>query len=266
MAKLGSIVLGVVPCRLGSTRFPGKPLALLAGRPLVEHVVARLKAASTVDAVLVATDSDEIAEAGVAAGGEVRLVERPCATGSDRSAAAVRDRAGDIVVSLQVDQPLIDPADIDRAVALLESGFDMTTLAYPCDDTVGYASRDVVKVVVGADGRALYFSRAPIPSSKSEPAPSSTDGGSGGGEGRRNGLYLHHVGLYCFRRSALERFAATPRGELETIECLEQLRALEMGLSIGVVITDHGRPGVDRPEDIAPLEDLLSSGEVEGSP
>jgi len=259
MAKLGAIVLGVVPCRLGSTRFPGKPLALLAGRPLVEHVLARLEAAATVDAALVATDSDEIAERVRELGTDVALVHQPCSTGSDRTAIAVRERAADVVVSLQVDQPFIAPSDIDKAVALLERGFDISTLAYPCEDEEGYLSRDVVKVAIAEDGRALYFSRAAIPSSKEGGARSAAAGG-------RNGLYLHHVGLYCFRRSALERFAAAPRGNLETTECLEQLRALEMGLSIGVAIADHGRPGVDRPEDLEPLEELVASGEVDLSP
>ncbi len=257
MAKLGPIVLGVVPCRLGSTRFPGKPLALLAGRPLVEHVLRGLGAAATVDGSLVATDSDEIAERVRELGTDVALIRQPCETGSDRTAVAVRGRAADIVVSLQVDQPFIAPADIDKAVMLLERGFDITTLAYPCADEEGYSSRDVVKVAVADDARALYFSRAAIPSSKEGAAPAGTG---------RNGLYLHHVGLYCFRRSALERFAAAPRGRLETTECLEQLRALEMGLSIGVAMADHGRPGVDRPEDLEPLEELVASGEVELSP
>lgn len=254
MAKLGAIVLGVVPCRLGSTRFPGKPLAKLAGRSLVEHVLERLNAAASVDRAVVATDSDEIAAAVEAVGGEAVLVRRPCETGSDRSAVAVRELPADVIVSLQVDQPLIDPVDIDRAVALLERGFEVTTLAYPCDDLEGYESRDVVKVVAAPDGRALYFSRAPVPSSKA--APERT------GEGGGNGLYLHHVGLYCFRRAALERFANEPRGALEVTECLEQLRALEMGLSVGVAIAEHGRPGVDRPEDLAALEELIASGEV----
>ncbi len=253
MAKLGAVVLGVVPCRLGSTRFPGKPLALLAGRPMVEHVLARLASAATVDGSLVATDSDEIAELVRELGAQAALVRQPCPTGSDRTAIAVRDRAADVIVSLQVDQPLIAPSDIDKAVMLLEQGFDITTLAYPCADREGYVSPDVVKVVVAADGKALYFSRAAIPSSK--------EGGT-----ERNGLYLHHVGLYCFRRSALERFAAAPRGNLEVTECLEQLRALEMGLSIGVAIADHGRPGVDRAEDLEPLEELVASGEVVLSP
>lgn len=267
MAKLGSIVLGVVPCRLGSTRFPGKPLARLAGRPLVEHVLRRLNAASSVDGTLVATDSDEIAARVRELGGDVALVTEPCATGSDRTAAAVRDwtaevfggRVADVVVSLQVDQPLIDPSDVDKAVGLLDAGFDITTLAYPCSDEEGYLSRDVVKVVAAPDGRALYFSRAPVPSSKSVPVEAESAAALAGG----NGLYLHHVGLYCFRRSALERFAAAPRGRLETTECLEQLRALEMGLSVGVAIADRGRQGVDRPEDLDALEELLSSGEVD---
>ncbi len=255
MANSDRSVLGIVPCRLDSTRFPGKALARLAGVPLVEHARARLLEAASVDAVLVATDSAEIAAVVREAGGDVAFVREPCATGSDRSAAAVRGRDADVVVSLQVDQPCIHPDDIDAAIALLDAGFDITTLGYPCRDEEGYRDPNVVKVVT-ADARALYFSRAPIPSGKGGmPAQEATDRSD-------IGLYLHHVGLYCFRRAALDRFASLARGRLESMEGLEQLRALEGGLSIGVAIASTGRPGVDHPDDLVRLERLIAAGDI----
>ncbi len=240
-------VLGIIPARLLSTRFPGKVLATLSGRPVIEHVYERLASASLVDDVAVATDSAEIEEAVARFGGRSILVRTPCSTGSDRVARAVEGTPADIVVNLQADQPLIDPRDIDGAIAELvaTSRLDITTVAYRASDRRGYESRDVVKVAVAEDGRALYFSRAPIPSAKR--------GETG------NPLYLHHVGIYCFRRVALERFAAGPRTALEERECLEQLRALERGLAIGVVITDRVTPGVDRERDLAELEALITN-------
>ncbi len=240
-------VLGVIPARLVSSRFPGKVLAKLDGRPLIEHVHARLASATLVDEVLVATDGREVAEVVEGFGGRAILVEDPCATGSDRVAAAVRGLQGDVVINLQADQPLIDPGDIDRAVEELtgDDRLSVTTLAYRASDPGDFESPDVVKVVTDTDGRALYFSRAPVPSSKQ------------GADGID--WYLHHVGIYCFRRPALERFAALPRTELEKRESLEQLRVLESGMSMGVVVTDRQTPGVDREADIAHVEELLAS-------
>jgi len=239
-------VLGVVPARLGSTRFPAKVLAPLAGRPLVEHAVGRLALADSVDDVLVATDSDEVVEAVRGFGGHVVLVTGECATGSDRAAVAIRGLPADIVINLQADQPLIDPADIDRTVELLASdqALDIATLAFRDDSDEAFASPHVVKTVIDSGARALYFSRAPIPASA---APSG------------NALFLHHVGIYSFRRSALERFALLARTELEIRESLEQLRAIENGMSIGVVVTEHRTAGVDRPEDLALLEKSLGA-------
>jgi 3-deoxy-manno-octulosonate cytidylyltransferase (CMP-KDO synthetase) len=234
-------VLGVIPARLGSTRLPGKVLRPLRGRPLVLHAHDRLSEATLVDDVLIATDSREVEEVARREGARVVLVTEPCATGSDRVARAAAAEPHEIVVNLQADQPLIDPHDIDRAIRALEEdrALDISTLAFLDDDARTFMSRDVVKVVTDESGRALYFSRAPIPSSKS---PESG-----------NPLYLHHVGIYCFRRPALARFAGLPRGDLELRESLEQLRALANGMAIGVVLAERGRPGVDRADDLTDL-------------
>jgi 3-deoxy-D-manno-octulosonate cytidylyltransferase len=240
-------VVGVIPARLGSERFPGKVLAPISGRPLIHHVHDRLSLARSVEGILVATDSAEVEAAVRGFGGRAVRIDAPCRTGSDRVAAAVADLACDVVVNLQGDQPLIDPTDIDRVIGTLlsDATADLTTLAFPADDELGFTSRDVVKVVASSEGRALYFSREPIPHR----------GASWGGKP----LYLHHVGIYCFRREALERFAATPIGLLEERESLEQLRALEAGMTIGLVVTPRRAPAVDRPEDVAEIERLLET-------
>jgi 3-deoxy-manno-octulosonate cytidylyltransferase (CMP-KDO synthetase) len=238
--------VGVVPARLASDRFPRKVLEPLAGRPLVLHAYDRLSAATLVGDVLIATDSQEVESEAAGSGASVVLVTEPCATGSDRVARALADVDFDIAVNLQADHPLIDPLDIDRTIERLvgDPTLDITTLAYVAGDTEGHASGDVVKVVADAGGRALYFSRSPIPFLR-ENVPGKP-------------LYLHHVGIYCFRRSSLLRFAELPRTYLEVRESLEQLRALEHGMAIGVVETEHASPGVDRPSDLEAAERRLA--------
>jgi 3-deoxy-manno-octulosonate cytidylyltransferase (CMP-KDO synthetase) len=212
-------------------------LADLAGDPVVWHAYRRLAAARTVGRTIVATDSDDVARVVRELGGESVLVRTPCPTGSDRVALAARGTDADIVVNLQADQPLIDPPDIDAAVRLLEADpeLDMTTLAFRSDDAEAFEDSHVVKVVTTPEGRALYFSRAPVPG-----APAGTG----------SGWYLHHVGLYCFRRSALERFAALEQGPLERRESLEQLRALEHGMTIGVATATSATWSIDRESDL----------------
>lgn len=241
-------VLCVIPARLQSSRFPGKVLADLCGRSVIHHVVLRANATSRIDAVVVATDSAEIEAAVRSFGGRVVRVDAPCATGSDRAAVAARGFPSDVVVSLQADQPCIHPPDIDLVIEMLDasSDLDLTTLAFRSNDPIGFASRDVVKVVTDVRGRALYFSRAGIPSSVD-------DGGSP--------WYLRHVGIYCFRRTALERFAALERTELEIRESLEQLRALENGLSVGVVVVDHRSVSIDRESDLADAALIIADDE-----
>jgi 3-deoxy-manno-octulosonate cytidylyltransferase (CMP-KDO synthetase) len=234
-----------VPARLESTRFPRKVLATLMGRPLVAHVADRLARATLVDDVVVATDEAEVAEAVEALGFSVALIRERCETGSDRVAAAAATRDADVVVNLQADQPLIEPRDIDRVIARLDEDrdADLTTLAFRDADEAAYQSADVVKVVIDTREHALYYSRAPIPSRR-QPVD-------------ERALFLHHVGIYCFRRPALERFASLSQTSLERIESLEQLRALENGLVTSVVLTDNRTVSVDRPDDLRDVEERL---------
>jgi 3-deoxy-manno-octulosonate cytidylyltransferase (CMP-KDO synthetase) len=242
----GLRVVGVVPARLSSTRFPRKVLAPLRGRPLVVCAYERLSRSASIDEVLIATDSLEVEEAARGHGAATVLVTEPCATGTDRVARALEGREADLVVNLQSDQPLIDPSDVDRVVERLATrdDLDLTTLAYGADDLEGFRDPNVVKAVVDERGRALYFSRAAVPAMRDP------DG--------RNPLYLHHVGIYCFRRAALDRFAALPQSELEVLESLEQLRALSAGMSIGVVVTDRRTPGIDTPRDLETAEERIA--------
>jgi 3-deoxy-manno-octulosonate cytidylyltransferase (CMP-KDO synthetase) len=242
-------VVGVIPARLGSTRFPGKVLTPIGGRMLVQRVYERLSAASSVERAMVATDSDEVEAAVAGFGGHVVRVDAPCETGTDRVAAAVRDVVADVVVNLQCDQPMIDPRDIDGTVEALasESGTDMSTLAFGATDEEGLGSSDVVKVTVDSGGFATAFSREPIPPI------------AGADVGDDRPLYLHHVGIYCFRREALTRFAGLPRSAGERRESLEQLRALENDMTVRVVLTSRSSVSVDRPEDAARVASLMEA-------
>lgn len=237
--------LGIIPARFASVRFPGKVLAPLCGKPMIQHVYERLAAASTVGDVVVATDSREVAEAVECFGGRVIKQSRSFATGTDRVAAAARDRPEDLIVDLQADEPLVDPVDIDRAVLRLaaDESIDITTLAFEACDEAGFLSRDVVKVVANRNGHALYFSRSPVPHAE-----------------RVSGikpLYLGHVGIYCYRRAALMMLARCRRSDLEMRESLEQLRALEQGMTVGVVLAGRATVSVDRPDDLQEAERRL---------
>lgn len=236
----------VVPARWASTRFPGKPLAMIAGTSLIQRVYERASRSLRAAAVYVATDDARIFSHVTAFGGRAVRPEGEFLSGTDRIAASIalietiEGTAFDSVVNVQGDEPLIDPASIDRIFEVLSSAsVDMATLACPIDTDEEYQSRDVVKVVLDAEGNALYFSRAPIPYG-----------------GRR--LARRHVGLYGYQTPALRRFAATPQSPLELAESLEQLRALQNGLKIRVLETDRPHLGVDRPEDVARVESELA--------
>jgi 3-deoxy-manno-octulosonate cytidylyltransferase (CMP-KDO synthetase) len=226
----------IIPARWGASRFPGKPLADLAGKPLITHVVARALRARGVDEVAVATDDPRIASAAGAAGARA-VMTGEAATGTDRVAAAARalEPRPDVVVNLQGDEPLIEPEAIEALVAaMVDRSVEMATLARPLEE--GELERPhVVKVVSDLRGDALYFSRAPIPHRRA---------------GGASALARAHVGMYAFTRDCLERFAALPPGRLEAEESLEQLRALEHGLRIRVVDTRYRGFGVDVPEDL----------------
>ncbi len=236
----------IIPARYGAQRFPGKPLADLAGKPMVAHVVERALRAGGVDEVAVATDDQRIVRAAEAAGARA-VVTGPAETGTDRVAQAARalePRPG-IVVNLQGDEPLIEPVALERLVAAMKrGGAEMATLARPLE-AEELARPQVVKVVTDLAGDALYFSRAGIPHRRA---------------GGVSPLARAHVGVYAFTAEALERFAALPPGRLEREEALEQLRALENGIKIRVVETDYRGFGVDTPDDLEKARALLGAG------
>jgi 3-deoxy-manno-octulosonate cytidylyltransferase (CMP-KDO synthetase) len=233
----------LIPARWASTRFPGKPLAPIAGTSLIQRVVERALRSERADAVYVATDDDRIEEHVRSFGGNVVRPRGAFATGSDRIAAAL-DLIGepfDQVVNVQGDEPLIDVSSIDRIIQTLqESGVDMATLACPLTTDEEYRNRDVVKVVTEISGLALYFSRAPIPYGSQS-------------------LARRHVGLYGYQAAVLKKLAKLAPSPLEVAESLEQLRALQNGLKIHVLETERPHLGVDRPEDIARVESELAN-------
>ena len=244
---------GIIPSRFGSSRFPGKPLAILAGKPLVAWVVEAVKRAKGLDEVLVATDDERIVKAVEQHGGTAVMTPSDLPSGTDRIACAARNFLGhdfaddDILVNVQGDEPLIDPALVERLAAKLEddSRWSMATAVTPIRNAADFAAKTVVKVVLDREDGALYFSRAPIPCDRDHtPA-------------FQGGLYVRHLGVYAYRGAFLKRYIAEPPCELEKTEKLEQLRALWMGAKIAVVRTDDEGVGVDTPEDAARVEKLL---------
>jgi 3-deoxy-manno-octulosonate cytidylyltransferase (CMP-KDO synthetase) len=243
--------VAIIPARFQSARLPGKALALLAGRPMVCHVVERAQRARGVARVIVATDDERI-RAAVAFGAEVVMTSPTHPSGTDRLAEVARDLAADVVVNVQGDLPLLDPAMVERLLACLagEPTLPMATLAAPIHDEAEWRSPHVVKVVVGLGRRALYFSRAPVPHDR--------DGARRPGEP----LGWRHIGLYGYRREMLLRLAALPPSPLEERERLEQLRALEHGIAIGVVEWTAPEPviEVDTPDDLARARAAMDGG------
>jgi len=232
-------VLAVIPARFAATRFPGKPLAVLWGRPLLQHVWERARAARRIDELLVATDDERIAAAARAWGAAVELSRADCASGTDRVAEVARRRPGaGLVLNLQGDEPELETEAVSRLVEVMraDASLRMGTVAHHEPDASLLAREDVVKVVVDAAGFALYFSRADLAA------------------GSRGGPALRHAGVYAFRRELLLEFASWPPGRLEQAERLEQLRALERGVRIKVVPGRCPFAGVDTPEQLAALE------------
>jgi len=237
-------VIAIIPARYGSTRFPGKVLADIHGKPLIRHVYERTSRAETVSRIVVATDDERIAEAVAAFGGDAVITSSDHECGTDRVAEAAGKTGGDIVVNVQGDEPLIDPKVIDAVCARIlgDGGIVCSTAASPIDDEAVYRDPNAVKVVVDTEGRALYFSRSPLPCYR---------------DGIFGGAYLH-TGIYCFRREFLERFPRLERTPLERAEKLEQLRILENGYRIGVVVSEYRSIGVDTPEDLEKVRKMLA--------
>jgi len=237
-------VLAVIPVRWGSTRFPGKALADLSGRPLVEHVWRHATAARSIDRVVVATDDERIRAAVTGFGGDVVMTAPTHHSGTDRVAAVALATSCRVVVNIQGDEPLLGPEAIDAAVAplLADEILEATTLAAPLAAGDEAGDPHLVKVVTAANGDALYFSRSPIPFQRNQAAGTA---------------FLHHIGLYAFRREILAKFSKWPPGKLEQTEGLEQLRLLEHGHRLRVILVPRAFPGIDTPRDLARVAALL---------
>lgn len=243
--------LGVIPARIGSERLPRKPLHPIAGRPLIEWVWRRVREASALDAVVVATDSEEVEAACRAFGASVERTAATHASGTDRVAevAARAEYAGyGVLVNVQGDEPFVAGEQIAAAVAQVRAGWDVGTVATPLVTLEALRDPGVVKVVRGRAGGALYFSRAAIPHRRDgDPDTVLLESES----------YLRHVGVYAYSRAALQRWVELEVDPLEELERLEQLRALRAGLRIGVALTEPTEAGVDTAEDVRRVEARL---------
>ena len=257
---------GIIPSRFGSSRFPGKPLAMLAGKPLVAWVVEAVKKAKGLDEVLVATDDERIVRAVEQYGGKAVMTPSELPSGTDRIACAARNFLGtdfaddDILVNIQGDEPLIEPKLIEELAAKLKNDlkWQMATAVTPIRNEKDFAAKTVVKVVLDRDDGALYFSRAPIPCDRDNPPqPSTFNPQPSTSNLQPSTLYVRHLGIYAYRGEFLKRYIQEPPCALERTEKLEQLRALWMGAKIAVVRTEDEGVGVDTPEDAARVEKLL---------
>ena len=244
--KAPATAIAVIPARFSSTRLPGKPLADIHGRPMIEHVYRRASEAASLDRVIVATDDRRVFEAVRAFGGEVLMTSPHHRTGSERVAEVAAQLDSVLIVNVQGDEPLLAPAMIDDAVAacLADPSLGMSTVRYRITDPAEIASPAVVKVVTDLRGRALYFSRAAVPFLRDPGTPA---------------IWYKHVGLYVYRREFLLTFASLPPTPLELSESLEQLRALEHGHAIMTVESRHEALGVDTPDDLERVRRLLAA-------
>ena len=236
-------VLTVIPARLGSTRFPGKVLARLKGRTMVEWCWRAAKAAK-LGPVLVATDDRTVADEVRRFGGEIVMTPRSCPSGSDRVWLAAKNHREAVILNYQGDMPLIKPATLRSAVKALTKGTDIATAVIPLTDGKRRRDSNVVKAVLTKNGRCLYFSRSDVPFGR--------DGASA--------QSWEHLGIYVFRRDALKRFVSLPPSPLEKTEKLEQLRALEDGMIIQAAVVSERPVAVDVPADLRRAEKFLRRG------
>jgi len=244
-----SEVVGIIPARWGSTRFPGKPLHVIAGKPLIQHVWERCREADCFDRVIIATDDLRIAEAGFGLGAEIALTSPDHKSGTDRIAEVAKKlRKASLIFNIQGDEPLIDPFLLERLVreAKRKKEIEIITAATPLSPDASLNEHNV-KVVFDSSGNALYFSRSPIPFHR---ATGNID-------------FYKHLGVYGYRRKALLDFVKWRPSLLEQAEQLEQLRALENGMKIRVIVSKSNSIGVDTPEDATEVERLMMSGKSE---
>lgn len=234
--------IAIIPARYASTRFPGKPLALIGGKPMIQHVYEQALRCEALSEVVVATDDARIARAVEGFGGHVMMTASTHPSGTDRIAEVARLWPdAEVVVNIQGDEPFVQPAQLSQLCHFfVDAAIDIATLAHPIAEGADIDNPNVVKVVCNADGRALYFSRSPIPYLR----------GVDRADWLAQGRHFQHVGLYAYRRSVLLEITQLPPSPLELLESLEQLRWLEAGYAIAVGITGQRSIGVDTPEDL----------------
>ncbi len=266
-------VVALIPARYGSTRFPGKPLALLRGKPMIQHVYEQTRLVRGLARVIVATDDDRIANVIQRIGGEIAMTRTDHPTGTDRLAEVAQRLDADIIVNVQGDLPFFPPAMVEDAVAALKNASTavMSTVKTPIYDGTEWQNINVVKVVTDRSGYALYFSRSPIPFNRDQEVKSKEQG-AGSKEQKQEVqssksqsqipnpetiLGYRHIGLYVYRRDFLFTFTQLPRTPLEQTEQLEQLRALESGYRITVSETERPTIEIDTPEDLRRAEETL---------
>ena len=255
-------IIAIIPARYGSTRFPGKSLALISGKPMIQWVYERTKKSRLVNRVIVATDDDRIAKAVAAFNGEAMMTSPTHPTGTDRIAEVAKGLDCSYVVNVQGDEPLIQPDMIDEAVAPLldDPSIPMGTLCKKIEDREETFDLNVVKVVFDEKRFALYFSRAPIPWDRDGWAGKNQEPGVRSHMPGTESHMYKHIGLYVYRRDFLLSYSKMPPTPLEEIEKLEQLRALERGYKIKVVVTEHESFGVDIPGDLGKIQKHIDRG------
>ena len=265
-------VLVVIPSRFAAVRFPGKPLAKLAGKPMIQHVYERATQAKTPEEVVVATDDQRIIDAVQAFGGRAVMTSPSARSGTERVAEVARQHRAQVVINVQGDEPLIPPTAIDQVAEFLvrHQAVPMASVMRPLTDAESYRSPNVVKVVTDRDGFALYFSRAPIPFVRQETGDKRQETKAGPTatgspvSGLMSPVWYKHLGLYGYQRHFLLQFPSFEPTPLEQLEGLEQLRALEHGYRIKLLETAHDSIGVDTPEDAARVEKILQASEARG--
>jgi len=260
-------VVAVIPARYESTRLPGKPLLEIGGVPLVMHVVRQAWKVGGIDRVIVATDDERIERVVREAGGEAMMTSADHHSGTDRLAEVASRIDADIIVNIQGDEPLIDPATIGSAIVPLrtDDSLEMATTSEPIESVDDLLSPHVVKVVTDQGGYALYFSRNPIPFPRAGVLANGSIGAALAVEPELIRHYRKHTGLYVYRREFLLRFSRWCPTPLELVESLEQLRALENGVRIRVVAVEHRSYGVDTPEDLRRVRAIMADSTDPGS-
>jgi 3-deoxy-manno-octulosonate cytidylyltransferase (CMP-KDO synthetase) len=245
--------LGVIPARFSSSRFPGKVLALISSKTMLQHVYERASQARYLTSTIIATDDVKVHTVARSFGARVVMTRPDHLSGTDRVAEAASSEGAEIIVNIQGDEPLIDPAAIDAAILPLvhEPDVVMATLKKRIEFAREIADPNVVKVVTDAAGDAIYFSRCPIPYVRQD-------------RGAAGAPYFKHIGLYVYRRDFLMGYSSLPTGPLEQAERLEQLRAIENGYRIRVVETEYESLGVDTPEDLERVSRLVEATSLEG--